>query len=71
MQNIALSIEQVQEISGLGRTKIYELINAGALSARKLGKRTLILKSDLEAFLSNLPSYVEKKEGAEGVRNNG
>lgn len=62
VQNLALSIEQVQEISGLGRTKIYELINEGALSARKLGKRTLILKNDLEEFLSGLPKYVDQKE---------
>lgn len=62
VQNLALSIEQVQEISGLGRTKIYELINSGALSARKLGKRTLILKNDLEEFLSGLPKYANKKE---------
>lgn len=60
-ESIALSIEQAQEICGLGRTKLYELLKSGELPARKLGKRTLILRSDLEAFLSSLKSYPAKE----------
>ncbi len=41
----------------MGRTKIYEHINKGQLLARKNGRRTLILKEDLEIFLQNLPKY--------------
>ena len=67
-QPLALSIEEVQEVSGLGRTKIYEPINSNALPARKLGKRTLILRADLDAFLSSLPNYAGKKNEAGAVQ---
>ena len=53
----AYSIEQVSEITSIGRTKIYEYINQGLLKARKVGKRTLILKRDLDDFLENLDFY--------------
>lgn len=62
--NTALSIQKVQEISGLGRTKIYELLKSGDLPAKKLGKRTLVLQSDLDAFLSGLDSYAPQQEDA-------
>lgn len=59
MAQLSLSIEEVRSATGLGRTKIYALIGSGELKARKIGKRTIILKEDLEAFLSGLPSYKE------------
>jgi excisionase family DNA binding protein len=51
----AWSIAEASNVSGLGRTKIYEAIAAGTLKARKCGKRTLILPDDLREFLTNLP----------------
>lgn len=54
---LSLSVEEVQELSGLGRTQIYQLLNTGAIPAKKLGKRTLVLRSDLETFLASLESY--------------
>lgn len=64
MTNIGLSIEQVTEATGLGRTKIYALLKDGVLPAKKIGKRTLVLKSDLEAFLAGLTSYpIRNTEG--------
>lgn len=57
MTQLSLSIEEVRAATGLGRTKLYSLIGSGELKARKIGKRTIILKEDLEAFLNNLPSY--------------
>lgn len=44
-------------MTGVGQTKIYEAINQGLLPARKYGRRTLILASDLEAFLKNLEVF--------------
>lgn len=55
---ITLSIDETCLATGLGRTKLYEIISQGRLPAKKLGKRTLILKSDLEAFLSALEAYL-------------
>jgi len=54
---LSLSIEEVSASTGLGKTKLYELINTGELKARKIGKRTLVLKSDLEEFLNSLQPY--------------
>ena len=54
---LSLSIEEVKKATGFGRTKIYEAINEGRLPAKKYGKRAIILKCDLENFLSNLESY--------------
>lgn len=55
-QREGLSIDEACAIAGIGRTKIYQAINDGHLKARKYGKRTLILRSDLQAFLAALPS---------------
>jgi excisionase family DNA binding protein len=55
MQPIAYSIAETCRVSGIGRTNIYGLIKAGALRARKHGKRTLVLHDDLRAFLEGLP----------------
>jgi excisionase family DNA binding protein len=63
---ISLTIEEVCAATGLGRTKIYEAIGAGALPAKKWGKRTLVLKSDLEAFLSSLEAYSAQTEVRHG-----
>jgi excisionase family DNA binding protein len=51
-----LSISEACAVAGIGRTKIYEAIAAGELVARKYGKRTLILRGDLQHFLINLPT---------------
>lgn len=42
-------------LSGIGRTSLYKLFTEGKLTPRKAGKRTLILVSELEAYLKNLP----------------
>jgi excisionase family DNA binding protein len=60
----SLSIQEAKTILGVGTTKFYQLLNSGDLHARKIGKRTIILRSDLDDFLSNLEAYPsQKKEG--------
>jgi len=51
----AYSVPQVMARVGIGRDKLYGLIREGKLPARKLGRKTLILASDLEVFLASLP----------------
>jgi excisionase family DNA binding protein len=51
-----LTIQEACIYSGIGKTRLYEEINSGRLKARKAGKRTLILRSDLLEFLKALPS---------------
>ncbi|MDN3624481.1 helix-turn-helix domain-containing protein [Methylobacterium isbiliense] len=52
---LAYSIADFSRISGIGKSSVYEMINAGRLTARKIGSRTLILHSDAETFLAGLP----------------
>jgi len=54
--NEAYSIKAVCKATGLGRTFIFEAIRRGELSARKCGRRTLILRDDLQAWLKSLPT---------------
>lgn len=61
---LSYSIEEVQELTGLGRTKIYEALKDRHLKAKKYGKRTIILKADLEEFLQNLGNYQPQNQEA-------
>ncbi|MDP8252602.1 helix-turn-helix domain-containing protein [Pseudochrobactrum saccharolyticum] len=57
MQDIStLSIAQTARILGIGRSTLYNLIKDGQLPIRKLGKRTLILREDLDQFIASLPT---------------
>lgn len=60
MLQLSYSIEETCKITGIGRTKLYEAIGAGRLAAKKYGKRTIILRSDLEEFLNQLSNYPSK-----------
>jgi excisionase family DNA binding protein len=52
---LALGIAEACRAAGVGRSTIYENINSGALRARKAGRRTLILREDLQAWLASFP----------------
>jgi excisionase family DNA binding protein len=64
IQPIAASIETATQLSGLGRTTIYQLINEGKIEARKAGDRTLVLTDSLRAYLRALPAYHPKIQAA-------
>lgn len=51
----AFSVNEFVAWAGITRTRCYDEINAGKLKARKLGSRTMILRSDGEAWLEALP----------------
>jgi hypothetical protein len=53
---ISYSIKEVRAITGFSRVNIYENINSGALVARKNGRRTFVLATDLEEWLRTLPT---------------
>lgn len=53
---LAFSVSEAVEISGISRSFLYKCIAQGkGPKFRKAGSRTLILRSDLEAWLKNLP----------------
>ncbi len=48
-------VDEARRTLGLGTTKVYELIGAGMLDARKAGNRTLITGESLRAYVASLP----------------
>lgn len=51
MTKLAISVAEFCEAVGVGRTKTFELINDGTLDTLKIGRRTLIKMSSVEALL--------------------
>lgn len=55
VERLAYSITEATVYLGFARDKVYEEIRAGRLRAKKAGRRTLILASDLNKYLASLP----------------
>ncbi|WP_375783030.1 MULTISPECIES: helix-turn-helix domain-containing protein [unclassified Bradyrhizobium] len=53
-------IDEACLVARVGRNTLYKAVDSGALRARKLGKKTLILREDLQRWLEDLPSYEPK-----------
>ncbi len=51
----AFSIDEACTVAGIGRTFLYQEIDAGRLIARKARRRTIILRGELESWLSAIP----------------
>ncbi len=60
---ISMTIDDACTATGIGRTKLYEVLDSGALPAKKWGKRTLILRADLQKFLASLEAYAPQIGG--------
>ena len=54
-QKLAYQIPEACDAAVVCRSKLYQLIKSGQLPVRKLGKRTLILASDLKTLVEGLP----------------
>ncbi|MCP4620653.1 MAG: helix-turn-helix domain-containing protein [Bradyrhizobium sp.] len=50
---ITCSIQDACKASGLGRTKLYEVIKSKELQTIKVGRRTLVRYDDLKAWLES------------------
>ncbi len=53
-ESVLLTIKDVQELTQLGRTKIYELIRDGDLPFLKIGRSVRIRREALEVWLAEL-----------------
>ena len=51
METIAASVNETARSLGLGRTKVYELINDGKLTTIKIGRRTLVKADSIRALI--------------------
>lgn len=53
-EKLSVTIPEACAMTGLGRSTIYRLFDDGSLPRRKVGKRSLILLSDLRAYIEGL-----------------
>lgn len=51
MEPLTTTIEGAKKATGLGTTKIYELINSGKLNTVKVGRRRLVRTDSLRALV--------------------
>jgi excisionase family DNA binding protein len=58
---LAYSISEACAVARAGRTALYEAIRSGALTARKRGRKTLILPEDLRRWVESHPPMQSKK----------
>jgi len=52
---LALTVAEACAAARIGRTVLFQLIRDRKLPAKKLGRRTLIMRDDLTALLRGLP----------------
>lgn len=51
-ERIAWSVDEVAQITGLSRDLLYDQMRAGKLAYLKVGRRRIITRQHLEAFLT-------------------
>ena len=56
MTKLALSPAEAAVAIGLGRSKLYELLKTGQITAKKSGARTIITVAELQRFVAALPT---------------
>ena len=61
LTKLAYSLDEVADLSGRCRSSLYELIDKGELRAVKSGRRTLIMASDLQAWMQTF-TPIEPKD---------
>ena len=54
MTKVLLTVPEICEATGLGRTKVYQLLQSGELRAVHVGKSVRILPAELERFVGQL-----------------
>jgi excisionase family DNA binding protein len=52
---LAFSLADAALAIGVGKSTLHELTATGKLPVRKLGRRSLVLREDLEKYLQSLP----------------
>ena len=51
----AMTVDQFCRWACIGKTKLYAEVKAGSITLRKIGSKTIVLRSDGEAWLNSLP----------------
>lgn len=53
-ERLAVSVHEACQIIGIGRTRLYQLINDGELASVRLGSRRLVKIEALREFIGRL-----------------
>ena len=53
-----LSYSEAQEMAGIGRTKLWQLVSSGVVPAAKIGRAVRISRQGLEEYMAS-QNYVE------------
>ena len=53
MEILTVSVAEACRLIGIGRTKVYELINERRLETVKLGRRTLVKVQSIRSLLAD------------------
>lgn len=51
---LAYSLAELRELTRLSRSTIHKEINEGRLKARKVGRRTIVLVEDAQAWIASM-----------------
>ena len=54
---LTYSIPELEREANVGKTTLYQEINAGRLKAKKIGRRTIITADAAANWLAQLPDY--------------
>jgi excisionase family DNA binding protein len=60
-----LTIKEAAKAYKICRTNLYAAMNAGKLSAIKIGRSTRIRRADMDALLATMPVYQSKSSETE------
>lgn len=62
---ISVNVPDACRALGIARSKFYELVSDGHLSAFKVGKRRLVRWAELERFIADAERIAAAKAGAQ------
>ena len=54
---LAFHIDEATDAGAGSRAQIYQALRDGRLTAKKRGRRTIILRDELSRYLATLPDY--------------
>ena len=61
-EHVLFSIPRILDIADISRTRLYEEINTGRLRIVKIGRRTLVTRTALDAWLKQLEADTQQLE---------
>lgn len=63
MTKLAVSVQEGADMIGVSRAYLYRLFGQGVLTPRKVGRKSLLMVSDLEGYLASLPKAEVRNHG--------